>query len=44
MPSTVDKLEKEALEWLEFVTEEKFYQNKNKNAQETLKDGTILCK
>lgn len=42
MPSTVDKLEKEALEWLESVTGEQFDQNKS--VQETLKDGTILCK
>ena len=42
MPSSVDKLEKEALEWLESVTGEKFEQNKT--AQEILKDGTILCK
>lgn len=42
MPSTVDKLEKEALKWLELVTGEQY--DENKNAQETLKDGTILCK
>lgn len=42
MPSTVDKLEKEASEWLEFVTGEQF--DENKSVQETLKDGTILCK
>lgn len=42
MPSTVEILEQEALEWLECVTGEKF--EENKSVQEILKDGTILCK
>lgn len=44
MPSyaAVDKLEKEASEWLELVTGEPL--DGNKSFQENLKDGTILCK
>lgn len=40
--NTVDKLEKEAAEWLESVTGENF--DSEKTFQENLKDGTILCK
>lgn len=40
--SSVDKLEKEASEWLEIVTGESL--DCNKSLQENLKDGTILCK
>lgn len=38
----MDKLEKEATEWIEMVTGE--HLDRNKSFQENLKDGTILCK
>ena len=40
--NSVDKLEKEAAEWLESVTGETF--DSEKSLQENIKDGTILCK
>ena len=43
MAFSADKLEKEALEWLELVVREQIV-DQTKSAQEILKDGTILCK
>ena len=42
MSCSTEKLENEAIEWLELVANEEL--DRNRSLQDILKDGTILCK